>query len=76
MPFSGVSREPRMSVTIHPSMPTVRPGRSRYVLVGGLVAGTLDMAHACLFWAFKADVPATWKPGGDAPRETSGGAPT
>ena len=28
------------------------------ILVGGFVAGTLDMAFACGFWALKADVPA------------------
>jgi uncharacterized membrane protein YagU involved in acid resistance len=28
------------------------------VLAGGLVAGTLDIVYACLFWALKADVPA------------------
>jgi uncharacterized membrane protein YagU involved in acid resistance len=27
------------------------------VLSGGLVAGTLDIAYACLFWAIKSDVP-------------------
>jgi uncharacterized membrane protein YagU involved in acid resistance len=27
-------------------------------LAGGLVAGTLDIAYACLFWALKRDVPA------------------
>jgi hypothetical protein len=48
-----------MAVTIDPSTPTVRSERSWYVLAGGLGAGTLDMAYACLFWALKADVPAT-----------------
>jgi hypothetical protein len=28
------------------------------VLAGGLVAGTLDIVYACLFWALKSDVPA------------------
>jgi uncharacterized membrane protein YagU involved in acid resistance len=27
------------------------------VLAGGLVAGTLDIVYACLFWAVKRDVP-------------------
>lgn len=30
----------------------------KFVLAGGLVAGTLDIAYACLFWAIKSDVPA------------------
>jgi hypothetical protein len=29
-----------------------------FVLAGGLVAGALDIAYACLFWWLKADVPA------------------
>lgn len=29
-----------------------------FVLAGGLVAGTLDLAYACAFWALKHDVPA------------------
>jgi hypothetical protein len=29
-----------------------------YVLAGGVVAGALDIAYACLFWAIKAGVPA------------------
>jgi hypothetical protein len=29
-----------------------------FVLAGGLVAGTLDIAYACAFWAMKAGVPA------------------
>jgi hypothetical protein len=29
-----------------------------FVLAGGLVAGTLDIAYACLFWAIKSGVPA------------------
>ena len=28
------------------------------VLAGGLLAGTLDIVYACVFWAIKADVPA------------------
>ena len=28
-----------------------------YVLAGGLVAGTLDIVYACVFWAVKAGVP-------------------
>ena len=28
-----------------------------YVLIGGLVAGTLDITYACVFWAVKAGVP-------------------
>lgn len=30
-----------------------------FVLAGGLVAGTLDIAYACIFWALKAGVPAS-----------------
>ena len=33
-------------------------GPAGLVLAGGLVAGTLDMVYACIFWALKADVPA------------------
>jgi len=29
-----------------------------FVLAGGLIAGTLDIAYACIFWALKSDVPA------------------
>ena len=29
-----------------------------FVLAGGLVAGTLDIAYACIFWALKSNVPA------------------
>jgi len=29
------------------------------VLAGGLLAGTLDILYACLFWAIRADVPPT-----------------
>ncbi len=28
------------------------------ILAGGLLAGALDIAYACMFWAIKADVPA------------------
>ena len=28
------------------------------VVFGGLVAGSLDIVHACVFWAIKADLPA------------------
>jgi hypothetical protein len=31
---------------------------SRWALLGGLVAGTLDIVYACVFWAVRADVPA------------------
>ncbi|HEU4631903.1 MAG TPA: hypothetical protein VFS08_19290 [Gemmatimonadaceae bacterium] len=38
------------------------PGRSLatpgLVVAGGLIAGTLDIAYACAFWAVRADVPA------------------
>lgn len=36
------------------------PGRShplRLVVLGGVVAGALDIAYACTYWAIKADVP-------------------
>jgi uncharacterized membrane protein YagU involved in acid resistance len=29
-----------------------------FVLAGGLIAGTLDIAYACIFWGLKSDVPA------------------
>ena len=29
-----------------------------FVVAGGIVAGTLDIVYACLFWALKRDVPA------------------
>jgi hypothetical protein len=35
------------------------PHPAIYVLAGGLVAGTLDIAYACAFWALKSGVPAT-----------------
>jgi hypothetical protein len=34
-----------------------RSRRLMFVLAGGFVAGTLDIAYACLFWALKSDVP-------------------
>ena len=34
-----------------------RTNPAAYVLAGGLLAGTLDIAYACIFWALKADVP-------------------
>jgi predicted ABC-type sugar transport system permease subunit len=40
------------SVPVRQRHPTV------YVLADGLIAGTLDMAYACTFWALKAAVPA------------------
>jgi hypothetical protein len=39
------------------SVPTRRPHPWRFVLAGGLVAGTLDIAYACLFWGLKRNVP-------------------
>ena len=39
------------------SFPSRRANPLGYVLAGGLVAGTLDIAYACIFWALKADVP-------------------
>lgn len=35
-----------------------RPDPLAYVLAGGAIAGTLDIAYACVFWAVKAGVPA------------------
>ena len=35
-----------------------RPAGRPLALAGGLVAGTLDITYACVFWAIKADVPA------------------
>lgn len=40
------------------SVPTRRIQRWAFVLAGGLVAGTLDIIYACIFWALKSDVPA------------------
>lgn len=36
---------------------TVSTRRALYVVAGGLVAGTLDIVYACVFWALKAGVP-------------------
>jgi len=40
-------------------MPNTAIGSRRwgFVLAGGLVAGTLDIVYACVFWALKAEVP-------------------
>lgn len=35
-----------------------RPRPWTFVLVGGFVAGTLDIVYACLFWGLKREVPA------------------
>jgi hypothetical protein len=40
-----------MTTAFHPGRP---PSPYLYVLAGGLVAGTLDISYACLFWAIKA----------------------
>lgn len=34
------------------------PRRFRWVVLGGLLAGALDITYACIFWAIKADLPA------------------
>ncbi len=36
----------------------IRAHPLRFVLAGGLVAGTLDIVYACAFWAVKRAVPA------------------
>lgn len=36
--------------------PARSPSPYLYVLAGGLVAGTLDISYACVFWAIKAGV--------------------
>jgi len=36
-----------------------RPSTTLILLAGGLLAGTLDILFACLYWALKADVPAS-----------------
>jgi hypothetical protein len=41
------------------SMPRRRPHPWRLVLAGGVVAGTLDIVYACVFWALKAGAPAS-----------------
>ena len=40
-------------------METDRKRAALLVLAGGLVAGTLDITYACVFWAIKAGVPPT-----------------
>ncbi len=40
------------------AMPAQPSSPAALVLAGGLVAGTLDIVYACLFWALKADVSA------------------
>jgi hypothetical protein len=40
------------------SIPTRRAHPLAVVLAGGSVAGTLDIAYACIFWSLKRDVPA------------------
>jgi hypothetical protein len=39
------------------SIPLRRSHPLVFVVAGGLVAGTLDIAYACVFWAIKRDVP-------------------
>src|SRR5215211_4758860 len=39
------------------SLPMRRAHPLVFVLAGGLLAGTLDIAYACIFWAWKAAVP-------------------
>lgn len=39
------------------TLPTRRPHPAAYVLAGGLIAGTFDIAYACIFWGLKAGVP-------------------
>jgi len=40
------------------SLPIRRSNSWLFVLAGGLVAGTLDILYACIFWALKRGVPA------------------
>jgi hypothetical protein len=40
------------------SLPTRRTHPLTLVLAGGIVAGTLDIVYACVFWALKSNVPA------------------
>ncbi len=40
-------------------MRTCRPHPWVLVLAGGIVAGTLDIVYACVFWGLKGGVPAT-----------------
>jgi hypothetical protein len=39
------------------SLPVRQQHPAAYVIAGGLIAGTLDIAYACIFWAMKAAVP-------------------
>jgi uncharacterized membrane protein YagU involved in acid resistance len=41
-----------------PASATSRVHAWLFVLAGGLVAGTLDILYACVFWGLKRDVPA------------------
>lgn len=47
-----------MSVDRPPAPPTRRVHPLLFVLAGGLVAGTLDILYACVFWGLKRHVPA------------------
>ncbi len=40
------------------SLPTRRAHPLTFVLAGAIVAGTLDIVYACVFWALKSNVPA------------------
>jgi hypothetical protein len=40
------------------SLPTRRTHPLTFVLAGGIVAGTLDIIYACVFWALKSNVSA------------------
>jgi len=40
------------------STPTRRSYALVFVLAGGIIAGTLDIVYACIFWALRSDVPA------------------
>ena len=40
------------------STPTRRSHALVFVLAGGIIAGTLDIVYACIFWALRSDVPA------------------
>jgi hypothetical protein len=42
-----------------PSISARHPRPWALVLAGGIVAGTLDIVYACVFWALKAGAPAT-----------------
>ena len=49
------------TLVAHPTLPSHSPAAAspiRLVLAGGLVAGTLDIVYAWVFWAIKAGVPA------------------